>query len=53
VYREALRRGRSLLVATVDETEEADRLRETLAAAGAVSVDAARKDWRVGLGEPE
>src|SRR5262245_20001635 len=53
VYREAVRRGRSLLVAAVDDTEEADRLRETLAAAGALSVDAARKDWRVGLGEPE
>jgi len=53
VYREAVRRGRSLRVAAVDETEEADRLRETLAAAGAMSVDAARKDWRVGLGETE
>lgn len=49
VYEEALRRGCALVVVTTDDVEQADRVRATLAAAGAQSVDAARDDWSVGL----
>jgi len=53
VYQEALHRGRSLVVAAIGSDEEADAVREALRAAGAQSVDAARKDWAVGLHDPE
>jgi hypothetical protein len=53
LYQEAVRRGRSLVVAATEGTEEADRVRAALAAAGARSVDAAREDWRVGLRDPD
>src|SRR5262245_60949226 len=53
VYEEALRRGRSLLVAGTRTTEDADVVREALVAAGAQSVDAAREDWTVGLRNPD
>ena len=53
VYQEALRRGRSLVVATVENTEEADAAREALLATGAQSVDKAREDWAVGLHETD
>jgi len=52
VYREALRRGRTLVIA-VTETDEADAVRATLCTAGAQSVDAARDDWSVGLHDPD
>ncbi len=53
VYQEAVRRGRSLVVVVSETVEEADAVRETLAAAGAQSVDAAREDWSVGLRNPD
>jgi hypothetical protein len=49
LYQEALRRGRALLVAATETSDEADAVREALVAAGAQSVDAARQDWAVGL----
>jgi len=49
VYQEALRRGRSLVVAVVDDAAEADAARDAMRTAGAESVDAAREDWSVGL----
>jgi len=49
VYQEALKQGRSLVVAVVDEAAQADTARDAMRAAGAESVDAAREDWRVGL----
>ena len=49
LYQEALRRGRALVVAATDTPEEAETVREALARAGAQSIDAARKDWSVGL----
>jgi hypothetical protein len=51
LYEEALRRGRALVVAVAETTEEAERVRDLLAHAGALSVDAARDEWRVGLVE--
>jgi hypothetical protein len=53
LYQEALRRGRSLVVVVAETTEEADRVRDRLAASGALSVDAAREEWRVGLVETD
>ncbi len=53
VYQEAVRRGCALVVAAVEEAEQADAVREALTATGARSVDAAREDWRVGLREPD
>jgi hypothetical protein len=42
VYEDALRRGRSLVVALTDHEDQARRGREALSQAGAESVDAAR-----------
>ncbi len=53
VYREALRRGRTLVIAVTESEAEADAVRATLSAAGAQSVDAARDDWSVGLHDPD
>jgi hypothetical protein len=53
IYQEELRRGRSLVVAVVEDTEQADAARDAMAKAGAVSVDAAREDWHVGLRDVE
>jgi hypothetical protein len=53
VYQEALKRGRSLVVAVVEDAEQADAAREAMISAGAQSVDAAREDWSVGLRDVE
>jgi len=54
VYEEALRRGRSIVIALVDSEDRAGVCRHIMARAGAESVDAARASWRIGLtGEPE
>ena len=49
IYEEALRRGRSVVVALIDGDAEAERMRDALRAAGAETVDAARRDWRTGI----
>ena len=53
VYRHALRSGRSVVVALVRDNDEADRVRELMAAMGAESVDAAREAWWTGLRDAE
>jgi hypothetical protein len=53
VYEDALRKGRSVVVALLDSPEEAKRARHTLAGSGSESVDAAREEWWVGLREAE
>lgn len=53
VYEDALRRGRSVVVAFVDDTELADRARAELHKAGAESIDAARNEWWIGLRDAE
>ena len=53
VYQEALRRGRSLVVAVVEDAAQVDAARDAMATAGAESVDAAREDWRIGLRDVE
>lgn len=52
-YEDALRRGRSVVVVLAADDAEEQRARELLANAGAESLDAARKDWWVGLRDAE
>ena len=49
VYEDALRQGRSVLIAMAEDEAEASRFRELLKAEGAESVDAAREQWWIGL----
>ena len=49
VYEDALRRGRSVVIAFVDDEELAAKARTELSRAGAESVDAARNEWWIGL----
>jgi len=53
VYEDALRRGRSVVVAFVDDEPLADKARKELSHAGAESVDAARDEWWIGLRDAE
>ena len=53
VYRHALRMGRTIVVATVDDEAQARRVRELMARQGAESVDAAREEWWIGLRDAE
>lgn len=49
LYKDALRKGRSVLVVPVENEQQGDEVREILAAAGAESLDAARESWWIGL----
>jgi hypothetical protein len=53
LYEDALRRGRSVVIAVTDEEELATRAHEELKRAGAESVDAAREHWWIGLRDAE
>jgi hypothetical protein len=53
LYEDALRRGRSVVVAFADGDEIAENARRELARAGAESVDAARDEWWIGLRDAE
>ena len=53
LYEDALRRGRSVVIAAVEEEELADRARNELKRAGAESIDAAREQWWIGLRDAE
>jgi hypothetical protein len=53
VYEDALRRGYAVVVALVEPAALADTVRDTLAAAGAESIDAARERWWLGLRSAE
>jgi hypothetical protein len=52
-YEDALRQGRSVVIAIADNEEQAERGREVLARAGAESLDAAREAWWIGLRDAE
>lgn len=49
VYEDALRQGRTVVIALADDEAEASRLRELLKVEGAEAVDAAREQWWIGL----
>jgi hypothetical protein len=53
VYEDALRKGRSVLIALADDEDAAQPVRELLKAEGAESVDAARDQWWIGLRDAE
>ena len=53
VYEDALRKGRSVVVAQVHDETEASHMRELLQTEGAESVDAARQQWWIGLRSAE
>ena len=53
VYEDALRRGRSIVLAFADNEQTVERARVELARAGAESVDAAREEWWIGLRDAE
>ena len=53
VYEDALRKGRSVVVALAENDEEATQIRELLKSEGAESVDAAREQWWIGLRSAE
>ena len=53
VYEDALRKGRSVVVALADDEPSAVLVRETLNREGAESVDAAREQWWTGLRNAE
>jgi hypothetical protein len=52
-YEDALRQGRTVIVAMAHGGAEARRAREILADAGAESIDAARRAWWIGLQDAE
>lgn len=53
VYEDALRRGRTVVVAVADDEAQAEQVRAVLAEAGAETIDAAREQWWLGLREAE
>jgi hypothetical protein len=53
VYEDALRKGRSVLIALAEDSDQADILREVLKNGGAETVDAARHEWWIGLRSAE
>lgn len=53
VYEDALRKGRSIVVALAEDAEQAHRLRELLKAQRAEAIDNARQQWWVGLRSAE
>ena len=53
VYEDALRRGRSVVIAFVDDETLEEKARTELSRAGAESVDTARNEWWIGLRDAE
>jgi hypothetical protein len=53
VYEDALRQGRSVVIALVEDAAAAESLRELLKSQGAETVDAARHQWWIGLRSAE
>jgi hypothetical protein len=53
VYEDALRKGRSVVIALTEQRSDAARLRELLKAEGAEAIDAAKQQWWIGLRSAE
>jgi hypothetical protein len=53
VYEDALRKGRTVVIAFADDDDVAERGRLIMAEAGAETVDAARESWWIGLRSAE
>jgi outer membrane lipoprotein SlyB len=53
VYRDALQKGRSIVIVTAEDEAQATQVRDMFADLGAESVDAAREQWWIGLRDAE
>lgn len=53
VYEDALRQGRTVMVALADDGDQAEASRHILQKNGAESIDAAREQWWIGLRDAE
>lgn len=53
LYEDALRQGRSIVIAFAEDEDAEERVHNVLAQAGAESIDAARESWWLGLRDPE
>jgi outer membrane lipoprotein SlyB len=53
IYKDALRRGRTVLIALIEDADQATAARAALAQAGTESLDAARAQWWVGTRDAE
>jgi outer membrane lipoprotein SlyB len=53
VYRDALQKGRSIVIVTAEDEAQAAQVRDMFADLGAGSVDAARDEWWIGLRDAE
>jgi hypothetical protein len=53
LYEDALRQGRTVIIALAEGDEQAEMVRRALVQSGAESIDAARKAWWIGLRDPE
>jgi len=53
VYEDALRKGRSVVIALAEDDGQAEQVRTVLEKEGAESVDAAREQWWIGLRSAE
>ena len=53
VYEDALRQGRSVVIALAESDEQASQIRDLMAREGSESIDAAREQWWVGLRSAE
>jgi len=53
LYEDALRQGRTVLIALAEDGKQAETARRVLTESGAESIDAARKAWWIGLRDAE
>jgi len=53
VYEDALRRGKTVLIAFAEDSDSAEHVQNAFKEAGAESVDAARESWWLGLRDAE
>jgi hypothetical protein len=53
VYEDALRKGRTVVIALAEDASAAEPIREVLTSAGAETIDAARHQWWIGLQSAE
>jgi hypothetical protein len=53
VYEDALRQGRTVMIALADDDDQAETSRQILQRNGAESIDAAREQWWIGLRNAE
>jgi hypothetical protein len=53
LYEDALRQGRTVIIALTESDEQAESARRALAESGAESIDAARKAWWIGIRDLE